>query len=116
MPRLVTSLGLVQVLCIVCGYLALTMVMKVQGYPQIPEWNPLGHWSPLAVGLRTHGWMLLVLPALWAWYGTVAVRVDSGWRTEHAALVSGLVVLGVVLAAFLHAIVHPHGSLVSPAW
>ena len=114
LPRTVTVLGLVQIVCVLAGFLGLGITLKVQGYPEFPPF--VGeHWSGLAVGLRTYGLWLLVIPPLWAWYATAAVRLDRrGIFSETAALASGVAIVGIFLAAFLHAVIYPFGSLHSP--
>lgn len=62
----------VQVLVIVCGFVAVGIVLKFSGYPENPRWV---HWNPLAIGLRHFGLGLLVFPIIWT---IIAARADSG--------------------------------------
>lgn len=53
--------GLLQVVAVVVGFLALGVVMKFNGYPD----ETVIRWNPLARGLREYGVWFLLVPVAW---------------------------------------------------
>jgi len=69
MARTITILGLVQVLLVILGFFGLGIVMKLNGYPR----HDYGiHWNPLALFLRRHGLILLLVPVLWTVFAALS--------------------------------------------
>lgn len=101
-PRIVSILGLLQVVCVVLGFFALGLILKLQGYN---DQNPLVRWSRLAVFLREYGAVLLLLPLLWVISATMGER--AGRLSGRAIIVSGIAISGAVLLAYLYAMLFP---------
>ena len=51
----------------VLGYVALGIVLKMEGYPG----NQFVRWTPIAVSLRQHGHWILFVPLLWTAYAVI---------------------------------------------
>ncbi len=99
MPRMVTVLGLLQIGCVVLGFFALGIVLKVWGYPD----NPMVRWAPLALFLRTEGGWLLVIPLLWMAYAARALAVDRGIFSARWAIGLGVGLPVVMAGLFVYA-------------
>lgn len=102
MNRAITVMGLVQIVCVVVGFFALGIVLKISGYP---DGNPLAVWSPVAVFLRTYGLLLLMVPILWVGLAVFSVHRDRGFFQERVALLLGVIVAAGLVGAFLYACV-----------
>jgi hypothetical protein len=103
-PRSLTFLGIFQIACLLIGFFALGIVLKLCGYP---EGLPMTRWSPFAIFLRSHGLWLLVAPALWITYATYSSRVDQGIFSEKISILVGLVLSGAIILSFLYAAIFP---------
>lgn len=104
MTRAVTFLGIFQVACLLCGFLALGIVLKICGYPaEVPQVE----WSPLAVFLRSYGLYFLVVPACWAVYASLSVRMNRGLLSEPPAMVLGILISCAILILFVYAAIFP---------
>ena len=105
MSRTITILGLVQLLLVILGFFGLSIVMKMNGYPS----EDFGiRWNPLALLLRRHGLMLLLVPAAW----TVFAVLSQSWRRFIFSLdvwaVIGIVIALAIIALFIYACVDPY--------
>ena len=101
MNRTITLLALFQVLLVIIGFLALGIVLKLSGYPDALRL----HWNPLAVFLREHGFLLLLLPLLWTIYAVAAERVQQGWLLPRLAFSFGVGLALLLIPLFLYAAV-----------
>lgn len=108
MTRAVTFIGIFQIASLLCGFLALGIILKICGYPAE---NPAAEWSPLAVFLRTRGLHFLFVPACWAVYASLAVRINRGLLSEPPAMVLGILISCAILLSFLFAMIHPFSSI-----
>ena len=104
MPRTITLLALFQVLMVIIGFLALGIVLKLSGYPDL-----IGlHWNPLAVFLREHGFLLLLLSSVWTVYAVAVERVQRGWLLPQVAFSLGVGLALFFVPLFLYAAVFPY--------
>lgn len=104
MTRSLTFLGLFQFACLLIGFFALGIILKVSGYP---EELPMIKWSPIAVFLRSHGLWLLALPAFWVTYAVYSSRRDKGFFSERTSIVIGVLLSGAIILTFLYAAIFP---------
>ena len=91
----------VQILLVVLGWCALSIVLKVAGYP---DGEPIIRWTPLAVWLREHGFLFLLVPPVWT--GTSIMLSHSDDRPVLQTIVAGFGVMfafGVFMAFFVAA-------------
>ena len=102
-PREIALIGLVMLLLTVLGYVAVGVVLKMNGYPD----NPMVRWTPLAVSLRQHGYWLLFVPLIWAIYAIIASRIDRGIMSFGLAFATGAILICVILLLFLLALFNP---------
>jgi len=100
---MVTVLGLLQIACIILGYIALGIVLKIWGYPN----NPMVRWAPLAEFLRTQGGWLLLIPLVWSWYAARALRAEGGVFSERWGVFLGVALPILLTAMFLCAACWP---------
>ena len=107
----IAILSLVQVACVLIGFLALGLVLKIWGYPAEPSGSPTVVCMPLAIFLRTYGLLLLGLPIFWTFGAVVAVQGSGGWWLEGTAILAGVLVCVAVALSFLYAAVFPIGRL-----
>lgn len=106
--RSITVLSLVQVACVLIGFLALCLVFKFLGYPsETPMDDPLASWSPFALFLRHHGLGLLFLPVFWTFGAVAAERRRSGFWQEGTALLAGSLICMAVILGFVYAGLFP---------
>jgi hypothetical protein len=107
----IALLGLVQVLLIVLGWAAVTVVLRFHGFPD----NPTVRWNPLSVWLREWGWLFLVLVVLWTIYAAAATTTGSRLLSPGIAALCGGLILALALSLFGYAAVAPvtHPLLVS---
>lgn len=103
MTRPMTILAVMQVMLVIVGFFALGLVLKVSGYPDLPE----ARWNPLAVFLREHGAWLLGLPVAWVLWANLAQRVDRGLLSQWLAYLIGVLLAGAIVGLFLMAMVRP---------
>lgn len=104
MPRSLTFLGIFQLACLLIGFLALGIVLKMCGYP---EEHPVIRWSPFAILLRSYGLWLILLPALWITYAVYSCRRDEGIFSKKISVLVGVVLSGAIILSFLYAAVFP---------
>jgi hypothetical protein len=93
--------GLLQVLFIVAGFIALATVMKLNGYPQ----EIFIRWKPLALWLRQYGPYLLLVPLFWIILTFVCCLLNRESHTAEFAAPMGFFLAAVLLILFLAAAV-----------
>jgi hypothetical protein len=104
-PRSIAIVGLIMLLLVVLGYVALGVVMKLDGYPK----EEFGiKWTPLALNLRQHGHWFLALPLLWVICGVAAAHIDRGAAIAHIASAICGILLVVIFMLFLFAVGNPY--------
>jgi hypothetical protein len=100
-------IGLLQTLLIFFGFVAVRIVLKMNGYPA----DNLGlRWNPLSVFLREHGLWLVCLPVCWTLLTLWAERNRQGPALHRGLMVLGLLVIVAAIAMYSWA------SLNSYAW
>jgi len=103
MSRNITILGLIQMLLVILGFFGLGIVMKMNGYPN----EDFGiRWNSLALFLRRHGLILLLVPVIW----TIFAALSQSRRfifTLAAWSVLGIVFAVAIISLFLYACVDP---------
>jgi hypothetical protein len=87
LPRRVVLLTLVLILLLVLGWVALAIVMKMEGYP---DDNPMVRFKPVPIFMREHGPWTLWVPMAYFLAALVADRAKRAWTRFTA---SGLSVL-----------------------
>jgi hypothetical protein len=102
-PRSIAIVGLIMLLLTVLGYVALGVVLKMNGYPK----DPTVRWTPIAVNLRQHGHWSLAVSLLWVICAIIADRVDRGIVGLHLASAVGAILMCIILFLFLYAIAVP---------
>lgn len=91
--------GLLQVFAIVAGFLALGIVMRINGWPD----ETLIRWNPLARGLRRHGVWLLIVPVIWMVITVLIWSIEKGELVFGFAIGFGYLFAIVILILFLWA-------------
>ncbi|HCS53451.1 hypothetical protein [Rubinisphaera sp.] len=84
--------GLLQVLAVVLGFVALGIVMKMNGYPD----ESLIRWNPAARTLREHGVWLLAVPVAW-----VCLSIVMSYRDDRTDPSTFIIFVGFLLSAIL---------------
>ncbi len=108
--RWIALVGLVMLLLMVLGFVALGIVMKVNGYPNS---NPFIRWTPLALTLRQHGHWSLVLPLLWVIAAVISCHVGRRFLAEAvAAALATLALVTPLLFLYATANSYTHGLLI----
>jgi len=108
MSRNITLLALIQLLLVILGFFALGIVLKIEGYPHDPPF-PAGIgrvvWSPVALLLRNHGLVLLVVPAIWTMIASLAQsrRIIFSFAVW---LIIGIVLSIAIISLFIYACTH----------
>lgn len=103
--------AIAQVMSVILGFFALGIVLKACGYPESPE-GSLIRWSPLAVGLRSYGLLLLGVPIAWVGYAIAAARMEKGVFSTSLSMLSGFFVVGCIGFFFLWAMFFPFSRVV----
>jgi hypothetical protein len=104
MSRLLTFLGLFQLACLLIGFFALGIILKVNGYP---DESLMIRWSPFAIFLRSQGLWLLTAPALWVCYAVYSSHRDKGIFSERTSIAIGAAISGAIILSFLYAAIFP---------
>lgn len=104
MSRNITILGLVQLLLVILGFFGLGIVMKMNGYPH----EDFGiRWNPLALLLRRHGLILLLVPVCWTIFTAVAQSRRHFIFSLGVWAVLGIVFALTIISLFIYACVDP---------
>lgn len=104
MSRNITILGLVQMLLVILGFFGLGIVMKMNGYPH----EDFGiRWNPLALSLRRHGLILLLVPVIWTVLTALAQNRRRFIFPFAIWAVLGIVFSITIISLFLYACVDP---------
>jgi hypothetical protein len=104
MSRTITILGLVQLLLVILGFFGLGIVMKVNGYPG----EDYGiRWNPLALLLRRHGLILLLVPVIWTIFAALSQSRRRFIFPLDVWAVLGIVFAFVIISLFIYACVDP---------
>jgi hypothetical protein len=104
MSRNITVLGLVQMLLVILGFFGLGIVMKMNGYPH----EEMGiRWNSLALWLRQHGLILLLVPVIWAAVTAVAQHRQRFLFPYGVWAALGIVFALATICVFLSACVDP---------
>jgi hypothetical protein len=97
-PVTISRLALVQFLVVVIGVLTTCAMLKLHQYDPETARNPEAwmRWNPVAVAVRSCGYLLLVAPALWM-IGSVVLerRAPQYWSRGWT------ITAGILLIAFL---------------
>lgn len=105
MNRPISIVGILQVLVIVLGFIALGIHMKFLGYPTASEY--VFRFSPLALFLREYGMYLLLVPPLWMALAVFSSPREHGILSLPAVLLQGVVIILILLCTFLYAAMCP---------
>lgn len=105
MSRTITILGLIQTILIIIGFFGLGIVMKIDGY-QHPVFGV--NWSPLTLFLRRDGLCLLIAPAIWTIFASVAQNRQRLIFSLDGWCVLGIVLSGLIIGIFLYACLFPY--------
>ncbi len=95
-----TLLALLQCGIIIGGTLITTGVLKLHGYP-----DPEQQWPPISVSTREWGFLLLVIPLLWA-PATIFLEWNRNFP-KRATLFTGLAILLALMWLFFIAVSAP---------
>jgi uncharacterized membrane protein len=89
----ISRIALLQCLIVVIGVLTTCAILKLNAYD--PE--AAIRWNPVAVAVRNAGYLLLIIPAIWASLCVVLERrISNPWN--HAwSIVSGVLVIFVLV-------------------
>lgn len=106
MSRTTTFIAVLQTTLVVMGFLILPGIFKLWGYPVEPQF--FGYrWNPLSLWLRQYGPWLLVLPAFWVAFVSVAQRRGRGFFSQRLALIIGVCLAALIILLFLYAATYP---------
>jgi hypothetical protein len=104
MSRNITILGLVQMLLVILGFFGLGIVMKINGYPS----EDFGiRWNPLALLLRRHGLILLLMPVAWTICAALSQSRESFILSQDGWAALGIVLALIIVSLFIYACVTP---------
>ena len=107
MSRTITILGIVQLLMVILGFFGLGIVMKMNGYHSNQSDDFGIRWNPVALMLRRHGLVLLLVPVIW----TVSAALSQNRRrfifTLEAWAILGVVFAVTIISVFLYACTNP---------
>jgi hypothetical protein len=104
MSRNITILGLMQLLLVILGFFGLGIVMKINGYPS----EDFGVcWNPLALLLRRHGLMLLLVPLIWTTFAALSQNRRRFIFSLDVWAVLGMVFALAIISVFIYACVNP---------
>lgn len=107
MSRTVILLGLAQVVSVICGFFALTIMLKHYGYPNQPYFFRNYNWTLLTLFLRRFGMVLLLVPLAWIVVSEFARRRGKLGLPYGVWLIIGTLIPLIMLAVFFYAIFHP---------
>jgi hypothetical protein len=111
MSRTITLLGLAQIATVVCGFFGLAIILKHHGYPgepfQVGFSFAIDHWSRLALFLRCHGLILLVVPLAWIVLAGISEHRANFILPFGLWLMVGTIIPFVIIMTFFYAIFHP---------
>ena len=105
MSRNITIMALVQLLLVILGFFGLGVVMKWNGYPHEEDYGI--RFTSLALLLRHHGLLLLLVPAVWAVFTALAQNRPAFIFSLDIWLVLGIVATVTIIILFLYASIHP---------
>ncbi len=111
-PKAITSILLTYTVSLLCGFIWLGIILKLNGYGSGEAWEPGWTWS--ARVLRQWGLLFVLLPVPWAIYAIASYRIDQGWLSAHLALAVGLIMTVSVALWFAHTAIDPIAS--RPLW
>jgi hypothetical protein len=104
MSRNITILGLIQMLLVILGFFGLGIVMKMNGYPS----EDFGiRWNPLALLLRRHGLILLLVPVAWTIFAALSQSRRRFIFSLDVWAVLGIVFALAIISLFIYACVDP---------
>jgi hypothetical protein len=104
MSRTIAILGLVQLLLVILGFAGLGIVMKMNGYPSE---DFAIRWHTLALMLRRHGLILLLVPAIWTIFAALSQNRQRFIFTEEMWAMLGMVLALVITGLFIYAAANP---------
>jgi hypothetical protein len=104
-PRVIAQMALLQTALVVCGFVGLGAVLKLNAYPE--DFGGMVRWNRLAVFLRHHGLWLMLAPTFWVLLATYVQQLERGWRTSRVAFGLGLLLAALILAGFFYAAIFP---------
>ena len=104
MSRSTIHLALVQVLVGVLGFVGLAAVLKLSGYPQ----EMYVRWNPVAIFLRQHPLLPLILPLVWTVFAVLSERVEQGVLSSSLTRMIGVGIVLAVLGIFFYAALQPY--------
>ncbi len=95
--------GLLQVLAVVLGFVALGIVMKFDGYPD----ETFVRWNPLARMLREYGGWFFAAPITWLSVSVVMAHRAGREEPSNFSIVAGFVITVILLFLFIYAALNP---------
>jgi hypothetical protein len=108
MSRTITILGLVQLLLVILGFFGLGIVLKAAGYHSEHPEEYGTRWNPIAVMLRQHGLVLLLVPVVWTTMAAVSQNRRRFIFTLDVWAILGVVFSVTIIGLFLYACVYPY--------
>jgi hypothetical protein len=108
MSRTITILGLIQLLVVILGFFGLGIVLKMAGYHSEHTEDFGIRWNPVALMLRRHGLILLLVPVFWTVLAALSQNRRSFIFTLDVWAILGIVISVMILGLFLYACIYPY--------
>ena len=89
----ISRLALLQYLVVVIGVLTTCGILKLNGYDPAAAIR----WNPVAVAIRNLGYLLLLVPAIWAAACIVLERRACNRWNRNWSIASGVLVVSVLV-------------------
>jgi hypothetical protein len=105
MFRYISILAILQGMMVMMGFFALGIVLKVGGYPHDPPFMAsLSRvvWSPLALFLRRHGLVLMLVPIVWTIFTSLSQNRQIVF-SQDVWLVIGVIITVAIIGLFVYA-------------
>ncbi|MFT4547890.1 MAG: hypothetical protein ACI9UA_002412 [Pseudoalteromonas tetraodonis] len=104
-PKAISSILVTYTVSVLCCFIWLGIMLKLQGYGSGERWQP--GWTWPARFLRQWGLLFVLLPVPWAFYALASYRIDRGWLSAHLALGIGVLMTVVITLWFVHTALNP---------
>jgi len=101
----ITKLALIQMLLVILGFFGLGVVMKWNGYPHEADYGI--HFTSLALRLRHHGLLLLLVPVIWTIFAALAQSRSAFVFSLDIWMVLGIVASVTIISLYLYASIYP---------
>jgi len=99
----ISRIALVQTLFILIGVLMTVAHLKLYSFT-----DGQLDWNPIAIAVRNYGFLLLIIPTIWALTCTLLERNNTNRWSPFMTAVSGFVLIACFCCLFYWTITTPH--------